>query len=135
MHEQGFLKKPEQNFILLKDRLWRALRVIIDVEIQTESVSVEQAAERMQQKLGFPRQQAMADLAWYSQAPTTPMGYATGWALINAARDHLTAQDAPLQLREFHDRLLTPGSMALPLVLQQAFGGDVAQQAIASVFE
>jgi uncharacterized protein (DUF885 family) len=135
MHEQGFLKKPEQNFILLKDRLWRALRVIIDVEIQTESVSVEQAADHMQQKLGFPRQQAMADLAWYSQAPTTPMGYATGWALINAARAHLTAQDTPLPLREFHDRLLAPGSMALPLVLQQAFGDDVAQQAIAAVFE
>ena len=134
MHEQGFLKKPEQNFILLKDRLWRALRVIIDVEIQTESVSVEQAAKRMQQKLGFPRQQAMADLAWYSQAPTTPMGYATGWALINAARDHLNAQDSAFSLREFHDRLLAQGSPALFLVLQEAFGADVAQHANSEVF-
>ncbi|MFQ5761372.1 MAG: DUF885 domain-containing protein, partial [Acidiferrobacterales bacterium] len=33
MHEQGFLNRPEQRFILLKDRLWRALRIIIDVEI------------------------------------------------------------------------------------------------------
>ena len=31
--------------------------------------------------------QAEADLAWYIRAPTVPLGYATGWALINALRE------------------------------------------------
>ena len=134
MHEQGFLNKPEQKFLLLKDRLWRALRIIIDVDIQTQSVSVEQAADRMQDKLGFPRQQALADLAWYSQAPATPMGYATGWALLTAARDHLRSERPDFALRQFHDRILGQGSIALPLVLQQAYGTDLVQHAHSMVF-
>ncbi|MFQ6024361.1 MAG: DUF885 domain-containing protein, partial [Acidiferrobacterales bacterium] len=81
MHEQGFLDRPEQRFILLKDRLWRALRIIIDVEIHTRGTTVDEAADRMVTHLGFPREQALADLKWYSRSPTVPMGYATGWAL------------------------------------------------------
>lgn len=134
MHEQGFLDRPEQKFLLLKDRLWRALRIIIDVDIQTQSLSIDAAADLMQEKLGFPRPQALADLAWYSQAPATPMGYATGWALLNAARDRLRAEQPDLSLREFHDRVLGQGSIALPLVLNQAFGADLAQKARDIVF-
>ena len=35
MQEQGFLKSKEHRFVMLKDRLWRALRIIIDVKTQT----------------------------------------------------------------------------------------------------
>ncbi len=122
MHEQGFLNRPEQRFILLKDRLWRALRIIIDVEIHTRGTTIEQAADRMVTHLGFPRAQALADLKWYSRSPATPMGYATGWALINAARDRTRLQGATFSLKAFHDRLLSAGSIALPLVITNVFG-------------
>ncbi|MDH3671405.1 MAG: DUF885 domain-containing protein [Gammaproteobacteria bacterium] len=122
MHEQGFLNRPEQQFILLKDRLWRALRIIIDIEIHTRGTTIEQAADRMVKHLGFPRAQALADLKWYSRAPATPMGYATGWALINAARDRARLQDTAFGVKDFHDRLLSAGSIALPLVIRTVFG-------------
>ncbi len=130
MHEQGFLDQPENRFILLRDRLWRALRIVIDVEIHTRGLSIDAAADRMVEHLGFPRSQALAELNWYSQSPTVPMGYAVGWALINALR----AQQPPgFVLREFHDRLLSQGSIALALVIRRAFGEDawtVAKQAV-----
>lgn len=122
MQEEGFLDRPEQRFVLLRDRLWRALRVMIDVDIQARGVSLDRAADRMVDALGFPRQQALADLTWYSQSPTVPMGYATGWAMINALRRQLQAQDERFELRPFHDRLLGAGSVALPLVIQRQFG-------------
>ncbi len=125
MHEQGFLDRPAQRFILLKDRLWRALRILIDVDIHTRGVSVEQAAERLVTYLGFPRAQALAELKWYTHSPTVPMGYATGWALINALRDRVRALSGrALELSAFHDRLLSAGSIALPLVIRRAFGED-----------
>ena len=34
MQEQGFLNTKEHRFVMLKDRLWRALRIIIDVKTQ-----------------------------------------------------------------------------------------------------
>lgn len=122
MQEQGFLGQPENRFILLKDRLWRALRIMIDVEIQTRGVSIEQARERMQAELGFTAGQAMADLTWYSMAPTVPMGYGVGWALINGMRDCLHIEGNGMSLKQFHDELLAEGSVALPLVLASRFG-------------
>jgi len=135
MQEQGFLNKPEQRFVLLKDRLWRSMRVMIDVEIQTRDVSLDDAAGRMVKWLGFTRSQAMADLTWYSQAPTVPMGYATGWALINASRDRLRAEEQDrFHLKGFHDQLLSAGSMALPLVIERIFGRDLWQRVRGMVF-
>lgn len=134
MHEQGFLHRPEQEFILLRDRLWRALRVQLDVELQTGNLSVDAAATRMQEALGFPREQAMADLIWYTRAPGVPMGYATGWALITDARARLQRQNADMSLKDFHDRLLASGSAALPLVLDRGFGTELWQQTKNAVF-
>ncbi len=134
MREQGFLDQPEHEFILLKDRLWRAMRIMIDVEIHTRGTKLADACDRMQRHLGFHPSQAMADLTWYSRAPTVPLGYATGWSLINAARDCCRAEDPDFDLRSFHDRLLSGGSMALPLVLRRVFGADIERRAHEMVF-
>ncbi len=120
MQEAGFLAAPEGRIVLLRDRLWRALRILIDIDIHTRDVSLETAAGRLVTELGFPRSQADAELNWYSRAPTVPLGYATGWALINALRDFTGV--APASRRQFHDRLLSQGSFALPLVIRRAFG-------------
>lgn len=124
MHEQRFLDQPEQEFILLRDRLWRALRVQLDVELQTRGLSLEDGAGRLAAELGFPHAQAKADVLWYSRAPGVPMGYATGWALINAARDRLVQDPGGAQLRAFHDQLLAGGSVALRLVLDRFHGAE-----------
>lgn len=134
MHERGFLNRPEQRFILLRDRLWRALRVLLDVELHTRGLSVEQAVAHLQQALGFPRPQALAELAWYTRAPTVPMGYATGWALIGAARERLRIAAPDFDLKAFHDRLLCGGSIALALLLQRHFGPELWHSARAMVF-
>ncbi len=128
MHEQGFLNGHEHELMLLKDRLWRALRIVIDTEIHTGRRSFDGATGLLQKHLGFTPAQAMGELTWYSQSPAVPMGYATGWAMINAARDRLRAERPELTLRAFHDRLLSCGSIALPLVLRRAFGDDLERR-------
>jgi hypothetical protein len=122
MLESGFLDRPEHRVLLLRDRLWRALRVMIDVDIHTRGVGVEQAADRLVRELGFLPAQAMAELTWYTRAPTVPLGYASGWAMINALRARWRSTKPAAALREFHDRLLSGGSIALPLVIRRAFG-------------
>ena len=124
MQEQGFLDRPESRIVLLRDRLWRALRVMLDVELHTRSLSFDAAADRMVAALGFPRAQAEADLAWYTRSPTVPLGYAIGWKLINALRDRVAGDDRGAGLRAFHDRLLSVGSIAAPLVIRRAFGQE-----------
>ncbi|MEJ2346723.1 MAG: DUF885 domain-containing protein [Gammaproteobacteria bacterium] len=133
MREQGFLDRPEQEFILLRDRLWRALRVQLDVELQSGELSFADATARMRDALGFTERQASADLVWYTRAPGVPMGYALGWALINAARERLQSEAGDFKLRSFHDRLLAAGSVALPLALEAGFGADLRQAALDAV--
>lgn len=135
MQEQGFLDSPESTFILLKDRLWRALRIMLDVGLHTRDLSIEDAAQRMQAALGMSHAQAMGDLRWYSHAPTVPMGYATGWALINASRSRLQASQADFSLRGFHDELIGAGSIALPLVIRQRFGEPLWRSVHRQVFQ
>lgn len=133
MQEKGFLDKPEHHFMLLRDRLWRALRVMLDVELHTQGLSIESAAQRMCEVLGFSIDEARADLSWYSSSPTTPMSYATGWALIKALRDD-ESKNADFNLKNFHDRLLSVGSCALPLVIKFEFGDEAWKKAQAKVF-
>ena len=135
MLEQGFGAHPEQEFVMLRDRLWRALRIMLDVELHCRGLGVEEAAQRMGEALGMSREHAMADLTWYTRSPGVPLGYATGWALINALRDRVRADEGDaFSLRGFHDRLLAGGSMALPLVIRRGFGDDTWADIERSVF-
>jgi uncharacterized protein (DUF885 family) len=122
MQEQGFLKSKEHRFVMLKDRLWRALRIIIDVKTQTGKMTYDEAADLMVRELHFPRAQACADLNWYSQSPSGPMGYALGWSIINRLRAQEQSRlGSHFNLREFHDKLLSAGSISLPLVEKRHF--------------
>jgi uncharacterized protein (DUF885 family) len=122
MKEQGFLKSKENRFVMLKDRLWRALRIIIDVKTQTGKMSYDEAADLMVRELHFPRAQACGDLNWYSQSPSVPMGYALGWSIVNRLRQQeQTRLGNKFVLSEFHDKLLSCGSISLPLVEKRHF--------------
>ena len=134
MQEEGFLDRPENRFVLLRDRLWRALRVLIDIDIHCRGVPVDEAAKRLARELGFAESQARGELTWYSRAPTVPLGYATGWAMINAARQQWRAVHPAAPLREFHDRLLSAGSCGLPLVLRRVFGEGFEASVTKAVF-
>lgn len=122
MHEHGFLALPESRFMLLRDRLWRALRIVIDVDLHTRGLTLQAAADLMVHHLGFPRSQALADLAWYTRAPTVPLSYATGWSIINALRERLRGSHSGFNLKQFHDQLLSQGSVALPRVVRRLYG-------------
>jgi len=122
MQEQGFLKSKEHRFVMLKDRLWRALRIIIDVKTQTGKMTYDEAADLMVRELHFPRAQACGDLNWYSQSPSVPMGYALGWSIINRLRRQEQSRlGSNFTLCDFHDKLLSAGSISLPLVEKRHF--------------
>ncbi len=135
MFEKGFLGEPESEFILLKDRLWRALRIIIDTGMQTRGLCLQDAIGMMTDRLGFSGAQGLGEATWYSRAPTVPMGYATGWAMINTARDLALQAPSGQTLKSFHDGLLAQGSCALSLGLERAFGAEFSQRVQAIIRE
>lgn len=131
--EQKFLNKKEHVFMMLRDRLWRALRIIIDVKIQTGQITVSQAVDLLIEKLSFERTHAEAELRWYCASPTTPSCYAIGRELLVTARK-ICVENKEMTLKEFHDAFLAQGSIAMPLAIHGAFGSDVWKQVYADVF-
>jgi len=131
--EQGLYDKKEHQFILLRDRLWRALRIIIDVKIHTSQFSFDEAVNLLVDKLGFDVSQAIAEINWYSSSAATPLCYAVGREIILQTRGQLDVSDKP-KLKEFHDALLSQGSIALPLVVQDVFGESVWQSVFDEIF-
>ena len=50
------------------------------------------------------------------------MGYALGWSIINRLRNQEQKRlGSKFSLREFHDKLLSTGSISLPLVEKRQF--------------
>lgn len=131
--EQGLYDKEEHKFIMLRDRLWRALRIIIDVKIHTGQFSFDDAVNLLVDKLGFDLSQAQSEISWYSNAAATPLCYAIGCEIILKARE-VTGTPDKAKLKEFHDALLSQGSIALPLVIQTVFGESVWQSVHHEIF-
>ncbi len=131
--EQGLYDKKEHRFILLRDRLWRALRIIIDVKIHTGQFSFDDAVDLLVDRLGFDVSQAKAEVSWYSNSAATPLCYAVGREIILKTREQLDVADKA-KLKEFHDALLSHGSIALPLIVQDVFGESVWQSVHEEIF-
>ena len=135
--EQGLYDKKEHQFIMLRDRLWRALRVIIDVKLHTGQISFDDAVNLLVDKLGFDSLQAKLEINWYSNSATTPLCYAIGREIILKTRDKVLGDIDTIdkaELKEFHDRLLSQGSIALPLIIQDVFGEQVWQSVHDEIF-
>ncbi len=135
--EQGLYDKKEHQFIMLRDRLWRALRVVIDVKIHTGQFSIDDAVNLLVDKLGFDALQAKLEVNWYSNAAATPLCYAIGREIILKTRAKIHGDIDAIDketLKDFHDRLLSQGSIALPLIIEDTFGEQVWQSVHDEIF-
>ena len=109
MTELGYLASPETRLLRLKDLLWRAARVVVDVGLTTGAMTFEQAARFMIDGPKLERPNAIAEVRRYTLTPLQPSSYALGRAAILDLRAR--AQGAGWGLRPFHDRLLACGSI------------------------
>ncbi len=75
----------------------------------------------------------MSEITWYSHAAATPLCYAIGREIILQTRERMGVPDK-IKLKEFHDLLLSQGSIALPLVIQTVFGEAVWQAVHDEIF-
>ena len=109
MTELGYLGSPETRLLRLKDLLWRAARVIVDVGIGTGEMTFEQAVSFMIDGPKLERPNAIAEVRRYTADPLQPSSYALGRAAILELRDR--ARRRGFGMRQFHDTLLAAGSL------------------------
>ncbi len=100
----------------LKDQLWRAARVVLDMRLHTGEIGFDEAVDYLVNIADLERPNAEAEVRRYTSTPTYQICYAIGKAEILALREELRRRDpGGFELGEFHRSLLDFGSVAVPL--------------------
>jgi uncharacterized protein (DUF885 family) len=116
MFEMGFLQGDDVRLTQLRNRLWRAARVILDVSLHTDRMTFEEAVDFLAERVRFERYAAALEVGMYTERPTYVLGYLIGMQEIMKIRtDWIEVNGEPDPPSEFYDPLLTVG--ALPPVL------------------
>ncbi len=108
-------------------RLLRALRLVLDMGLQTGQTTWEEGAERAVELARMDRTAARAEVARYTMMPTHPFGFLTGCLTLERLRvDSQHRLGAAFDLRAFHDRVLSYGHMPPALVARVITAADAA---------
>jgi len=123
MFELGFLQGDDVRLTQLRNRLWRAARVILDVSLHTGRMSVDDAVDFLVEKVRFERYAAELEVDMYTRRPTYVLGYLIGMQEIAAIRaEYIERFGEPSPPSEFYDQLLRVGSIPPALVRTALFG-------------
>lgn len=127
MYEQGFLTGDDVRLTQLRNRLWRAARVILDSSLHTGKMTFEEAVDFLAEKVRFERYAAELEVGMYTERPTYVLGYLIGMQEISAIRDDwIERYGEPTPPSEFYDPLLTVGALPPVLVRESLLGDDAA---------
>jgi Bacterial protein of unknown function (DUF885) len=113
--EAGFLT-PAERHAQHQTRRRIAARAIVDIRLHRGRLSLDEAAALYVERVGMTAAAAHAEAVKNSLFPGTACMYLAGSDAIRGLRRELESQLAPFSLREFHDRLLSFGSVPVSLV-------------------
>ena len=117
MKDAGFYSSAKTRLGQLKETLWRAARVVVDVGLQLGEMTVDDAIEFMVSEVELERINATAEVKRYTGNPTQPSSYLVGKLAILSIRERYEARaGSAFDLKMFHDELLDTGSIQPALV-------------------
>jgi uncharacterized protein (DUF885 family) len=128
MHDVGYYDDAAR-LAQLAMRLLRALRIVLDMELQSGDLTYQAAVERAVSVARLEESTARSEVARYTMTPTQPFSYLVGALELERLR---AASEARLgdafRLRRFHDRVLAYGHMPPTLVARAITAADEREQ-------
>jgi uncharacterized protein (DUF885 family) len=107
---------PAQGQILRLSR-YRAARIGVDVNLHTGKWTFEQAVKYFMEAGGLDREAAEGEAAGAAASPTQKITYMVGkWQIMNLLGRYRDRQGANFRLGQFHDELISHGSLPLSVV-------------------
>lgn len=111
MEELGYIAKPIHKLIRLRDQLWRAARIILDVKLHTGKISPEEAVQFLVDECKLEKPNALAEVRRYTTSPTQPQSYLMGKLAIVDIIKTYRSRHGELTLCQLHDTILACGSL------------------------
>ena len=72
MKESGFDDTPKGWYVVHTDAIWRATRIILDVQLHRGLIGFDDAVDRLVAETGFERPAALAEVKRYTSTPDLP---------------------------------------------------------------
>lgn len=120
MQETGYISDPRVSIYQLKDQLWRACRVIIDVGIHTDNMKFDEAVDILVNVVRLGQINAISEVKRYTKMPTQPMCYTMGKLLIKRLKeDYQKKMGDKFNLKDFHNKLLSFGSLPVKIICDE----------------
>ncbi|HJO05596.1 MAG TPA: DUF885 domain-containing protein [Acidobacteriota bacterium] len=128
MFELGFLAGDEVELTILRNRLWRAARVILDVSLHTGRMGIRQAVDFLVDRVRFERSAAELEVGMYPRRPTYVLGYLIGMQEIERLRDDWVAANGPPNPPStLYDALLSAGGIPPALIRAELLGEETPE--------
>jgi uncharacterized protein (DUF885 family) len=127
MHDVGYYSE-ESKLGQLAARLFRALRIVLDMRLQSGDLTYDQAVAKAREVAHLTESTARSEVARYTMEPTQPFAYLVGCLELERlrAKSQERLGDA-FRLRRFHDRVLSYGHMPPTLVARAITAADATE--------
>jgi len=112
LDELGYIRDPRQQLVGLKRQLWRCLRAVLDVELQTGKITLTEGAKKIE-AIGFSSGTARRQIQRFALTPGYQLCYFMGTHEIFRLRRLFSSR---LGQKAFHDTLLGRGEIPFKLV-------------------
>jgi uncharacterized protein (DUF885 family) len=117
--EMGFQQDPYDNIGRLQAELFRAVRLVVDTGIHAMRWSREEAIDYMLANTGMAESDVVAEIERYFVMPGQATAYKVGMMKILELREYARSELGDrFDIREFHNVLLTNGSVPLDVLEQ-----------------
>ena len=121
MKEHGYGNSPKDRFVRVSDEVWRAARIVLDVQMHRGAIAFENAVEFLTRETGMDESVATSEVKRYTFTPSYQLSYLLGKLLIKELKEKVKRKAARFDEKEFHNRILYAGSLPIKL-LEREFG-------------
>lgn len=118
--EMAYYETPYQHFGRLVYEMWRAARLVVDTGMHAKGWSREQAQQFMRENTALSEHEITTEIDRYISWPGQALAYKLGEIKIRELRQRATQElGGQFDLRAFHDRILSLGSVPLSVLEEQ----------------
>mgnify|MGYP003687017749 FL=1 len=118
--EMGFYQDPYSNFGRLTYEMWRAARLVVDTGMHSMGWSRQQAIDFLARNTALSMHNVTTEIDRYISWPAQALSYKLGEITIKRLRAEAEqALGERFNIREFHDVVLSNGSLPLAVLEQQ----------------
>lgn len=114
MKDAGFSGDPKTKLVQLLDQIWRACRILIDVDLHGGTMTFDEAVDLLVREAGMERPGAVAEVKRYTYYPAYQLSYLIGkYLIVGLRKDVKKRLGKAYSDKLFHDTILYSGSLPM----------------------